>query len=64
MKASEIIKRLEELRAEHGDCVVRFLNDDHDWFIPTSVSHVANCVFLVSTFGVDSGVSGTSTAPM
>lgn len=32
MKASEVISRLEELQKEHGDCEVRFLNDDHNWF--------------------------------
>jgi len=33
MLASEVISRLESLKSEYGDCEVRFLNDDHDWFI-------------------------------
>ena len=33
MKASEVIDRLKSLQEEHGDREVRFLNDDHDWFI-------------------------------
>jgi len=33
-----------------------FIAGNRDYKILSSVSHVANCVFLVSTFGVDSGV--------
>lgn len=33
-----------------------FVAGNRDYKILSSVSHVANCVFLVSTFGVDSGV--------
>jgi len=33
-----------------------FIAANRDYKVLSSVSHVANCVFLVSTFGVDSGV--------
>jgi hypothetical protein len=33
-----------------------FIAASRDYKVLSSVSHVANCVFLVSTFGVDSGV--------
>lgn len=33
-----------------------FISGNRDYKILSSVSHVSNCVFLVSTFGVDTGV--------
>jgi len=33
-----------------------FVAENKDYKILSSVSHVSNCVFLVSTFGIDSGV--------
>ncbi len=33
-----------------------FIAANRDYKVLSSVSHVANCIFLVSTFGVDSGV--------